>query len=133
LTLTLPSPLERATQPKTQPDNGDAAPALIALCGCQDGFFGYNKRLVMAESNQTSDLKEFQLHDKDTGSADVQVALLTHRIEHLTEHLKVNRKDHSSRRGLLKMVAQRRSLLDYLSKTETDRYKKLIEKLNLRK
>jgi len=88
---------------------------------------------VMAESNQTSDLKEFQLHDKDTGSADVQVALLTRRIEHLTEHLKTNRKDHSSRRGLLKMVAQRRSLLDYLSKTETDRYKKLIEKLNLRK
>ena len=103
------------------------------LYGCQVWFFGYNRRFVMAESNQTLDLKEFQLHDKDTGSADVQVALLTHRIEHLTEHLKVNRKDHSSRRGLLKMVAQRRSLLDYLSKTEADRYKKLIEKLNLRK
>ena len=54
-------------------------------------------------------------------------------IEHLTEHLKINRKDHSSRRGLLKMVAQRRSLLDYLSKTKADRYKHLIEKLNLRK
>ena len=102
------------------------------MCGCEDGFFGYNSPFVMAESNQTLDLKEFQLHDKDTGSADVQVALLTHRIEHLTEHLKVNRKDHSSRRGLLKMVAQRRSLLDYLSKTETDRYKNLIGKLNLR-
>src|SRR5438046_6215558 len=87
----------------------------------------------MAESNQTLDLKEFQLHDKDTGSADVQVALLTRRIEHLTERLKVNRKDHSSRRSLLKMVAQRRSLLAYLSKTEADRYKKLLEKLNLRK
>jgi small subunit ribosomal protein S15 len=87
----------------------------------------------MAESNQTLDLKEFQLHDKDTGSADVQVALLTRRIGHLTEHLKVNLKDHSSRRGLLKMVAQRRSLLDYLSKTKADRYKKLIEGLNLRK
>jgi len=87
----------------------------------------------MAESNQTSDLTEFQLHDKDTGSADVQVALLTRRIEHLTEHLKTYRKDHSSRRGLLKMVAQRRSLLDYLSKTKADRYKKLIDKLNLRK
>jgi len=109
-----------------------ATPALIALCGCEDGFFGYNRPFVMAESNQTFDLKEFQLHDKDTGSADVQVALLTHRIEHLTEHLKVNRKDHSSRRGLLKMVAQRRSLLDYLSKTEADRYKNLIGKLNLR-
>ena len=87
----------------------------------------------MAESNETLALKEFQLHDKDTGSADVQVALLTRRIAHLTEHLRTNRKDHSSRRGLLKMVAQRRSLLDYLSKTKTDRYKKLIDRLNLRK
>ena len=87
----------------------------------------------MAESTETVNLKEFQLHEKDTGSADVQVALLTRRIEHLTEHLNTNRKDHSSRRGLLKMVAQRRSLLDYLSKTKEDRYKKLIDKLNLRK
>jgi small subunit ribosomal protein S15 len=87
----------------------------------------------MAENTETLSLKEFQLHEKDTGSADVQVALLTHRIEHLTEHLKTNRKDHSSRRGLLKMVAQRRSLLDYLSRTKSDRYKELIDKLNLRK
>jgi small subunit ribosomal protein S15 len=87
----------------------------------------------MAENTQTLNLKQFQLHEKDTGSADVQIALLTRRIEHLTEHLKTNRKDHSSRRGLLKMVAQRRSLLDYLSKTKADRYKKLIETLNLRK
>ncbi len=87
----------------------------------------------MVESNETLALKEFQLHDKDTGSADVQVALLTRRFEHLTEHLRTNRKDHSSRRGLLKMVAQRRSLLDYLSKTKGDRYKKLIDRLNLRK
>ena len=87
----------------------------------------------MAQSTETLNLKEFQLHAKDTGSADVQVALLTHRIEHLTEHLKSNAKDHSSRRGLLKMVAQRRSLLDYLSRSQNDRYKKLIEKLKLRK
>jgi len=87
----------------------------------------------MAENTQTLNLKQFQLHEKDTGSADVQIALLTRRIEHLTEHLKTNRKDHSSRRGLLKMVAQRRSLLDYLSKTKADRYKNVIEKLNLRK
>ena len=87
----------------------------------------------MAENPGTLNLKEFQLHEKDTGSADVQVALLTRRIEHLTEHLKSNAKDHSSRRGLLKMVAQRRSLLDYLSKTKADRYKGLIDKLNLRK
>ena len=87
----------------------------------------------MAKSTQTLSLKEFQLHEKDTGSADVQVALLTRRIEHLTEHLKSNVKDHSSRRGLLKMVAQRRSLLDYLNRSKVDRYKTLIEKLNLRK
>ena len=87
----------------------------------------------MAESTGTSDLKEFQLHAKDTGSADVQVALLTRRITQLTEHLKTNAKDHSSRRGLLKMVAQRRSLLDYLSRSQADRYKKLLDKLNLRK
>ena len=87
----------------------------------------------MAESSEAIDLKEFQLHENDTGSADVQVALLTRRISQLTEHLKTNAKDHSSRRGLLKMVAQRRSLLDYLSRTKSDRYKSLIEKLNLRK
>ncbi len=87
----------------------------------------------MAESSDTKDMKEFQLHEKDTGSADVQVALLTRRISQLTEHLKSHAKDHSSRRGLLKMVATRRSLLDYLSRSENDRYKSVIEKLNLRK
>ncbi len=87
----------------------------------------------MAESSDTMDMKEFQLHEKDTGSADVQVALLTRRIAHLTEHLQTNAKDHSSRRGLLKMVAMRRSLLDYLSKSNSERYKNLLEKLNLRK
>ncbi len=73
------------------------------------------------------------LHEKDTGSADVQVARLTERINLLTEHLKGNAKDHSSRRGLLKMVARRRSLLDYLKDTAEERYTKLLESLNLRK
>jgi small subunit ribosomal protein S15 len=77
--------------------------------------------------------KQFQLHPKDTGSADVQVALLTSRINELTEHLKTHKKDHSSRRGLLKMVGQRRRLLDYLISTDTKRYQELIKKLNLRK
>jgi len=86
----------------------------------------------MAESD-TMDMKEFQLHENDTGSADVQVALLTRRITQLTEHLKGHAKDHSSRRGLLKMVATRRSLLDYLSKSNSERYKSLLAKLNLRK
>ena len=87
----------------------------------------------MAENTETVDIKQFQLHGKDTGSADVQVALLTRRIGELTEHLKNHAKDHSSRRGLLKMVAQRRSLLDYLSRSQAERYKKVIDKLNLRK
>jgi small subunit ribosomal protein S15 len=106
-------------------------PRRSTLAKC-DSSFNVGTSL-MAESTETLSFKEFQLHKEDTGSADVQIALLTRRIEHLTEHLKTNRKDHSSRRGLLKMVAQRRSLLDYLSKTEADRYKKLIDKLNLRK
>ncbi len=87
----------------------------------------------MAENTETVDIKQFQLHGKDTGSADVQIALLTRRIGQLTEHLKAHAKDHASRRGLLKMVAQRRSLLDYLSRSQAERYKKLIDKLNLRK
>ena len=87
----------------------------------------------MAENTETVDIKQFQLHGKDTGSADVQIALLTRRIGQLTGHLKTHAKDHASRRGLLKMVAQRRSLLDYLSRSEAERYKKLIDGLNLRK
>jgi small subunit ribosomal protein S15 len=75
----------------------------------------------------------FKLHEKDTGSADVQIALLTQRINELTTHLQANVKDHSSRRGLLMMVGQRRRLLDYLSKTDTKRYQQVIKKLNLRK
>ncbi|MEI6338408.1 MAG: 30S ribosomal protein S15 [Verrucomicrobiota bacterium] len=79
------------------------------------------------------EVNSLRLHEKDTGSADVQIALLTKRIAELTEHLKINLKDHSSRRGLLKMVAQRRSLLDYLKNTASDRYLAALEKLGLRK
>jgi small subunit ribosomal protein S15 len=81
----------------------------------------------------TKELQSLQLHEKDTGSSDVQIALLTQRITQLTEHLKQHKKDHHSRRGLLMMVAKRRSLLDYLKRTAGDRYKALLEKLNLRK
>ncbi len=82
---------------------------------------------------KTKTIEEFRIHERDTGSADVQIALLTHRINHLTEHLQKNVKDHSSRRGLLKMVGQRRRLLDYLHTTDTDRYQALTRKLKLRK
>ena len=76
---------------------------------------------------------KYKQHDSDTGSPEVQIALLTERIAHLTEHLKTNNKDHHSRRGLLKMVGQRRSLLDYLKRKDGGRYKKLIEQLALRR
>jgi small subunit ribosomal protein S15 len=75
----------------------------------------------------------FKLHDKDTGSADVQIAILTERINHLTNHLASNSKDHSTRRGLLRMVARRRKLLDYLKLTAADRYTKAIKTLGLRR
>jgi small subunit ribosomal protein S15 len=78
-------------------------------------------------------IEKFQQHEGDTGSPEVQVALITERVTHLTEHLKANHKDHHSRRGLLKMVGQRRSLLDYLKRISLERYKKLIETLGLRR
>ena len=78
-------------------------------------------------------IEEFRIHERDTGSADVQIALLTQRINQLTEHLQKNLKDHSSRRGLLKMVSQRRRLLDYLHETDSTRYQSLTKKLKLRK
>jgi small subunit ribosomal protein S15 len=76
---------------------------------------------------------DFKLHERDTGSADVQIALLTQRINHLTEHLQKFKKDHSSRRGLLIMVGQRRRLLDYLHTTDVTRYQTITKKLKLRK
>lgn len=78
-------------------------------------------------------LKDFQVHDKDTGSSGYQVALLTQRIVHLTAHLGTNKKDFSSRRGLLKMVAQRRKHLDYLKKQSEESYQKVIQSLGLRR
>jgi small subunit ribosomal protein S15 len=76
---------------------------------------------------------DFKIHERDTGSADVQVALLTRRINHLTEHLQKNKKDHSSRRGLLMMVGQRRRLLDFLNTIDVNRYQTVTKKLKLRK
>ena len=78
-------------------------------------------------------IQRFQLHEKDSGSTEVQVALLTDRINQLTEHLKVHGHDHHSRRGLLKLVGQRRRLLQYLSKEDVNRYRQLIARLGLRK
>lgn len=81
----------------------------------------------------TINLKDYQVHDKDTGSASYQAALLTQRIQHLTIHLNANTKDFSSRRGLLKMVSQRRKLLDYLKGESEERYQTVIQGLGLRR
>jgi small subunit ribosomal protein S15 len=78
-------------------------------------------------------INRFKIHEKDSGSPSVQIALLTERINYLTEHFKVHKKDHHSRRGLLKMVNQRRKLLEYLKRKDNDAYKKVIDELNLRK
>ena len=78
-------------------------------------------------------IETYRIHETDTGSPEVQIALLTDRINHLNEHLKINKKDHHSRRGLLKMVGARKGLLSYLMKTDIERYRAIIEKLGLRK
>ncbi len=78
-------------------------------------------------------MEEYKTHEGDTGSPEVQIAILTYRINSLTEHLKINKKDHHSRRGLLKMVGQRRSMLNYLIETDIERYRSIIAKLNIRK
>ena len=86
-----------------------------------------------AKADKASVISEYRTHDSDTGSPEVQVALLTHRIRELTEHFKVNAKDHHSRRGLLRMVSQRRRLLDYVKRQNLERYRVLIERLGIRK
>ncbi|MBO8167740.1 MAG: 30S ribosomal protein S15 [Thermoanaerobacteraceae bacterium] len=78
-------------------------------------------------------IEKYQLHDSDTGSPEVQIAILTERINHLTEHLKTHKKDHHSRRGLLKMVGKRRGLLNYLKEKDFERYRRIIEQLGLRR
>ena len=88
---------------------------------------------MLSKEKKEAIVAEFGKTPTDTGSPEVQVALLTARITELTEHLKVNQKDHHSRRGLLKMVGQRRGLLEYLKKTDINRYRTLIERLGLRK
>jgi small subunit ribosomal protein S15 len=87
----------------------------------------------MTDDGKNKIISDYKLHDSDTGSPEVQVALLTQRISHLTEHLKVHRKDHASRRGLLKMVGRRARLLKYLTKKDRTRYQALIRSLGLRR
>ncbi|MBL9128271.1 MAG: 30S ribosomal protein S15 [Verrucomicrobiales bacterium] len=86
----------------------------------------------MTAAPKAQSIKEFRRHDKDTGSPDVQVALLTRRINHLTEHLRANSKDFSSRRGLLMLVGKRRRLLDYLGRVDSSRYSDVAKRLGIR-
>ncbi|ORC37219.1 30S ribosomal protein S15 [Marispirochaeta aestuarii] len=88
---------------------------------------------MLAKEAKQDVIKEFGKNDKDSGATEVQIALLTKRIEDLTEHFKTNKKDHASRRGLLKMVGQRRKLLKYLQRKDLDTYRSLLGRLNLRK
>lgn len=89
---------------------------------------------VMLDTQKKEELiGKHRVHDKDTGSPEVQIALLSERINYLTEHFKVHKKDHHSRRGLMKLVGQRRRLLDYLKRKDTDRYRSIIGKLGIRK
>jgi small subunit ribosomal protein S15 len=85
------------------------------------------------EKNKTQIISDFRIHDKDTGSPEVQIAILSERIGYLTEHFRVHTKDHHSRRGLLKLVGQRRKLLDYLKTTNRERYDTIIGRLGIRK
>ena len=86
----------------------------------------------MQKDVKTEIINTYKIHETDTGSPEVQIALLTHRINHLNEHLKTHKKDHHSRRGLLMMVGQRRGLLNYLMKIDIERYRAIVEKLGLR-
>ena len=88
---------------------------------------------MMRKEEKTQVIEQNRLHDTDTGSAEVQIAILTKRINDLTEHFKANKNDHHSRRGLLKMVGRRRNMLNYLKKKDINRYRAIIEKLGLRK
>ena len=89
--------------------------------------------MAIDSTQKTEVVREFRLDEYDTGSAQVQIALLTQRINDLTEHFRLHPKDHHSRRGLLKMVGRRRRLLDYLKRTDVEEYRRILEALNLRK
>ncbi len=89
--------------------------------------------MVLTPEAKKNIIDEFKLHDRDTGSSEVQIALLSNRIKYLTEHFKVHKKDHHSRRGLLKLVGKRRRLLNYLKKKDVEKYKTVIKSLGIRK
>src|SRR5699024_2145343 len=96
-------------------------------------FTGGGPTMAISKERKAEIINEFKVHDNDTGSPEVQIAVLTDEITNLNEHLRTHKKDHHSRRGLLKMVGKRRNLLNYLRKKDVSRYRDLIGKLNLRR
>jgi len=99
----------------------------------QDRAYKKKENKMIDQTKKAEIVKDYQLKEGDTGSSEVQVAILTFRINDLNEHLKIHKKDHHSRRGLLKMVGQRRNLLNYLKDTDIERYRTVIARLGLRK
>lgn len=97
------------------------------------GDFSIEEVTTMDKVRKQEIIEQYKLHDGDTGSPEVQIALLTDRINHLNDHLKVHKKDHHSRRGLLMMVGQRRGLLNYLKDKDIERYRTIIDKLDIRR
>jgi small subunit ribosomal protein S15 len=96
-------------------------------------LLGGKKKVVFTSEDKQKLIEKFKLHESDTGSPEVQVGLLTHRISYLTEHLKIHKKDHHSRRGLLMLVGKRRRLLNYVKSKDVNRYRTIIENLGLRR
>ena len=92
-----------------------------------------NERMSLSKETKMEVIGKFKLHEEDSGSPEVQIALLTEKIKYLTEHFKVHKRDHASRRGLLRMVGQRRRLLDYLKATKVERYRAVVKELGLRR
>jgi len=97
------------------------------------GVLGGESNLALVKEDKKKVINKFKIHDNDTGSSEVQIAILTEKINRLNEHLKLNKKDHHSRRGLVMMVGKRKRLLGYLKNNDIGRYKKVIEELGLRK
>ena len=106
---------------------------MLALVRVRAGKVGCFDTMVLTADAKTGIIEKHRTHEKDTGSPEVQIALLTTRIQDLTEHLRSNKKDHAARRGLLQMVGRRASLLKYLTRTDRMRYKNIISSLGLRK
>jgi small subunit ribosomal protein S15 len=127
-------------------DNNQAGRTASRVCHCEiypaatksgkPAFFETNdRRIVVAQQAEKKNeiIEKFKTHDTDTGSSEVQIALLSDRISYLTEHFKVHKKDHHSRRGLLKLVGQRRRLLQYLKQKDISKYRAIIQELGIRK